>query len=90
MCLLDLAKSLGMHVERRPVPLEELGTFDEVGACGTAAVISPIKRIVDDVENKEYNFGAEPGPFSTRLYQMLQNIQTGDEPDTFGWVTIVE
>jgi branched-chain amino acid aminotransferase len=89
MSLIQLAESLGMKSERRPVPLEELETFDEVGACGTAAVISPIKRIVDDLSDREYHFGDEPGPVSTKLYQKLQNIQTGDEPDTFGWITIV-
>jgi branched-chain amino acid aminotransferase len=90
MSLVQLAESFGLKTERRPVLLEELETFDEVGACGTAAVISPIKRIVDDITKKEYLFGDEPGPISTKLYQKLQNIQTGDEPDPFGWVTIVE
>lgn len=89
MSLIQLAESLGMKSERRPIPLEELETFDEVGACGTAAVISPIKRIVDDLSDREYHFGDEPGPISTKLYKKLQNIQTGDEPDIFGWITIV-
>lgn len=90
MSLLELAESIGMRAERRPVPYEELETFDEVGACGTAAVISPIKRIVDDISGKEYTYGNEPGPISTKLYKKLQAIQTGDEPDEFGWVSIVE
>lgn len=47
--LMQLAEDMGMKVERRPVPEEELSTFEEAGACGTAAVISPIQRI-DDVE----------------------------------------
>ena len=46
--LMQLAEDMGMKVERRPVPEEELLTFEEAGACGTAAVISPIERI-DDV-----------------------------------------
>jgi branched-chain amino acid aminotransferase len=90
MSLIDLAISIGMKAERRPVLLEELGTFDEVGACGTAAVISPIKRIVDDLTGKEYLYGKEPGPVSLKLYNKLLAIQTGDEPDTFGWVTIID
>ena len=45
---MQLAEDMGMKVERRPVPEEELLTFEEAGACGTAAVISPIERI-DDV-----------------------------------------
>ena len=47
--LMQVAEDLGMKVERRPIPEEELATFEEAGACGTAAVISPISRI-DDVE----------------------------------------
>ena len=90
MSLIKLAESIGMMAERRPVHFEELETFDEVGACGTAAVISPIKRIKDDATGKEYNYGTEPGPISTKLYEKLQAIQTGDEPDEFGWVSIVE
>jgi branched-chain amino acid aminotransferase len=90
MSLVQLAEFFGLKTERRPVLLEELETFEEVGACGTAAVISPIRRIVDDISNKEYLFGDEPGTISTKLYKKLQNIQSGDEPDPYGWVTIVE
>ncbi|MDL2247725.1 branched-chain amino acid aminotransferase, partial [Bacteroides sp. OttesenSCG-928-J23] len=52
--LMTLAEDLGMTVECRPVPVEELATFDEAGACGTAAVISPVLRIDDLDENKSY------------------------------------
>ena len=41
---MQLAEELGLNVERRPVLEEELATFEEAGACGTAAVISPISR----------------------------------------------
>jgi branched-chain amino acid aminotransferase len=47
MSLQEIARSMGMKVKKRPVPVEELSTFEEVGACGTAAVISPINKIVD-------------------------------------------
>jgi len=90
MSLMDLADAMGMKTERRPIPLEELATFSEVGACGTAAVISPIKRIVDDSTKTEYLYGNEPGPISTKLYNKLLAIQTGDDEDTFGWVKFVE
>ncbi len=90
MSLIELADSIGLKTERRKVKFEELSTFEEVGACGTAAVISPIKKIVDDVSGKEYTYGTEPGAISTKLYKKLQGIQTGDEPDKFGWVSIVE
>jgi len=90
--LMRLAESLGMKVEHRPVPVTELDTFEEAGACGTAAVISPIERI-DDLENdKSYIFSKDgkPGPVSTKLYNKLRAIQYGDEPDEFGWVTVLE
>ena len=90
--LMQLAEDMGMKVERRPVPEEELSTFEEAGACGTAAVISPIERI-DDLENgKSYVISKDgkPGPVCEKLYNKLRGIQYGDEPDTHGWVTIVE
>ena len=90
--LMQLAEDMGIKVERRPIPEEELATFEEAGACGTAAVISPIERI-DDLENgKSYVISKDgkPGPICTKLYNKLRGIQYGDEPDTHGWVTIVE
>lgn len=90
--LMVLAVDLGMKVEQRPIPVEELATFEEAGACGTAAVISPIERIDDYDEKKSYVFSTDgtPGPISEKLYKKLRAIQYGDEPDTHGWVTVVE
>lgn len=90
--LMTLAEDMGMVVEKRKVPVEELLTFSEAGMCGTAAVISPISQIDDLDENKTYIFSAEgkPGPVSTSLYNRLRAIQYGDEADKFGWVTIIE
>ena len=87
-----LAADLGMAVEQRNIPVEELATFQEAGACGTAAVISPIERIDDYDEKKSYVFSADgkPGPVCTKLYQKLRGIQYGDEPDTHGWVTVLD
>jgi hypothetical protein len=76
----------------RPVPEEELETFEEAGACGTAAVISPIQRI-DDLENKKsyiISKDGKPGSVCTKLYNKLRAIQYGDEPDTHNWVTILD
>jgi len=90
--LMQLAEEMGLTVERRPVPEEELATFEEAGACGTAAVISPILRIDDISENKTYVFSKDgkAGPISEKLYHKLRAIQYGDEPDKYGWLTIVE
>lgn len=90
--LMVLAEEMGMKVERRPVPVEELSTFEEAGACGTAAVISPIERIDDYDKKISYVFSKDgkPGPVSEKLYHKLRGIQYGDEADTHGWNTIVE
>lgn len=92
MSLLQLAKDMGMKTERRPVPLEELNTFEEAGACGTAAVISPIGKIDDIDEDRSYIFSTDgkPGPISEQLYNRLRAIQYGDEEDPHGWITILD
>lgn len=92
MSLMQLAKDMGINVERRQVSEDELATFEEAGICGTAAVISPIERIDDIEENKSYKFSTngQAGPISTKLYNKLQAIQNGDEQDLHYWVTIVE
>jgi len=90
--LQEIARSMGMKVEKRPVPLEELPTFEEVGACGTAAVISPINRIDDPDTGQviEYCKDGQPGPISVQLYNKLIAIQYGEEPDPFGWIELVD
>lgn len=90
--LMDLARDMGMEVEVRPVLVEELSTFDEVGACGTAAVISPVGKIDDPDTGHVYTYckDGKAGPVSTKLFKRLQGIQYGDEPDTFNWTTVIE
>ncbi len=89
--LMQLAEDLGLKVERRAIPEEELPTFEEAGACGTAAVISPISKLDDPETGKSYVFSKDgnPGPWSTKLYKKLRAIQYGDEADTHNWVTIL-
>jgi branched-chain amino acid aminotransferase len=92
MSLRQLVADMGMKVEQRAVPVEELETFDEVGACGTAAVISPIGRIYDRETGKDYVFcqNGEVGCISEKLYNKLTGIQYGEEPDPYGWTEVVE
>jgi branched-chain amino acid aminotransferase len=92
MSVEQLAKDMGLTVERRPVLFDELKDFEEVGQCGTAAVISPVGKIVDPISGIEYSFSKDgkPGPWSTKLYEKLIGIQLGDEPDTHGWVSILD
>ena len=65
---------MGLKVEQRPILEEELSTFEEAGACGTAAVISPIERIDDLERGTSYVFSKDgnPGPVCTKLYNKLR------------------
>lgn len=91
MSLMQLATDMGITVERREVTVEELDSFEEAGACGTAAIISPIGKIVDRETGKIYVFSknGEAGPISTQLYNKLLAIQYGNEPDPHNWITIL-
>ena len=96
--LQQVARDLGLKVEKRVIPYEELETFEEVNACGTAVVITPIGSITDkpglksEEVTRVFHFG-EPGvcgPVSSRLYHTLRGIQDGTVPDTHGWCYIVK
>ncbi len=87
--LRQLALDLGLTVEERQIPVEELPTFEECGACGTAAVISPIGSIYDMDSKQTYNYGEEVGKVSLQLYNRLRDIQHGRVEDTHNWNTIV-
>ena len=89
--LMVLAEEIGLKVERRPIHVEELADFEEAGACGTAAVISPVLRIDDKDENKSYVFSKDgkPGKVCEELYNKLRAIQYGDEPDKYNWITTI-
>ncbi|MCQ2109992.1 MAG: branched-chain amino acid aminotransferase [Bacteroidaceae bacterium] len=90
--LMQLAKDNGMVVEQRQVALEELLEMDEAGACGTAAVISPIERIDDIEQGKSYVVAKDgkPGPVLEKLYNQLRGIQYGDIADPHGWVKVLD
>src|SRR5665647_386746 len=90
--IIAIAEKMGMKIERRKVPVEELAEFEETGACGTAAVISPIAKIVDTDTGKMYEYckDGKPGPVSMKLYNKLIGIQYGEEPDDFDWMTALE
>jgi branched-chain amino acid aminotransferase len=88
----ELAAFLGYKTERRPVAFDELSSFEEVGACGTAAIISPIGEIKDLDTGETYTYckDGKPGPVSTKLYETLVGIQFGDIEDPFDWVTVLD
>lgn len=89
--IMDIARDLGMKVEQRPVSIDELDSFDEVGACGTAAIIAPIGEIVDLETGKTYKFceNNKPGPISKTIYETLIGIQFGDVPDKHNWTEVI-
>ena len=78
---------LGLEVEQREVYLDEVKDFAECGLCGTAAVISPVGKIVD--HGKEICFPSgmeEMGPVTKKLYETLIGIQLGTIEAPEGWI----
>ena len=92
MSLRQLAKDMGLTVEERHIPVEELAEVDEAAACGTAAVASPVAEIHDLDNDIKYVVAKDgkPGPVVTALYNHLRGIQLGEEEDTYGWNTIID
>lgn len=81
---------LGMEVEERPVKLEELKDFAECGLCGTAAVISPVGKVVDHGRDICFASGMdEMGPVIQKLYDTLTGIQMGRIEGPEGWVRTI-
>ena len=82
---------LGLETEEREVYLDEVKDFAECGLCGTAAVISPVGKIVD--HGKEICFPSgmdEMGPVIKKLYETLTGIQMGHIEAPEGWIQVVE
>ena len=86
--LMAVAKDyLGLEVEERPIAKEELKDFAECGLCGTAAVISPVGKIVDHDEEICLPSGMEDmGPVTKKLYDTLTGIQMGRIEAPEGWI----
>ena len=76
-----------MKVEDRAVPKTEVPSFAEVGLCGTAAVISPVGKIVDHDKEIVVPSGMDAmGPVLTKLYDTLTGIQMGRIEAPEGWI----
>ena len=86
--LVHVAKEyLGMEVEEREVLLSEVQEFAECGLCGTAAVISPVGKIVDHGKEICFPSGMEKiGPVTQKLYDTLTGIQMGRIEAPEGWL----
>ena len=90
--LMIVAKDyLGLEVEEREVYLDELKDFAECGLCGTAAVISPVGKVVD--HGKEICFPSgmtDMGPVTKKLYDTLTGIQMGRIEAPKGWIHVIK
>jgi branched-chain amino acid aminotransferase len=85
--LMQIAKDIGMEVEARDVHVDELATFDEVLAVGTAVVVTPVGSVTRLSDGKKFQFGASGtiGPVTQKLYDIVRAIQNGEAEDKHGW-----
>ncbi|MBN2540696.1 MAG: branched-chain amino acid aminotransferase [Bacilli bacterium] len=81
---------LGLEVVEGEVYIDKLDIFKEAGACGTAAVISPIGRIDMGEKHQIFFSETEVGPTVRKLYDLLTGIQYGDIEGPEGWTRIVK
>lgn len=90
--LMYVAKEyLGLQTEEREVDVEELKDFTECGLCGTAAVISPVGKIVNHNQEILLPSGMnEMGPITKKLYDTLTGIQMGQIEAPKGWIHVIE
>ena len=90
--LMYVAKEyLGLEVEEREVSVSELSEFAECGLCGTAAVISPVGKIVDHGKEILLPSGMEEmGPITKKLYETLTGIQMGRIEAPKGWINVIK
>ena len=89
--LMHVAKEyLGMEVEERDVLIDNLDEFAEAGACGTAAVISPIGGISHNGKMHVFHSETEVGPVTKKLYETLTGIQFGEVEAPEGWIVVCE
>ena len=90
--LMQIARDMGIEVEQRHIPVEELAEIQEAAACGTAAVASPVAEIDDLDTGKKYVLCSDgkAGPVVTALYNKLRAIQLGEEEDIHNWNTIID
>ncbi|WP_411678328.1 branched-chain amino acid aminotransferase [Caproicibacter sp.] len=92
LSLLEIARDyLGLEVEEREVYFEEVKDFAECGLCGTAAVISPVGKIVDHGKEICMPSGMQNmGPITKKLYDTLTGIQMGRVEGPKGWIKVIE
>jgi branched-chain amino acid aminotransferase len=82
--ILALAPSLGLDVIERPIAIDEIGSFSEAFACGTAAVVVPIGRVRSATGETLVGDG-RPGQWTARIREAVVDLQEGRGADVFGW-----
>jgi branched-chain amino acid aminotransferase len=84
-----LAEEMGMKIERRPVTIDEIENYSEIGAVGTAAVVTPVSEIA--YRDKIFSYGEEneAGPVLTQLHDQYLKIQTGQIEDKYNWLMTI-
>ena len=87
--LQTIAQDEGMAVEQRDIKVAELDSFDEVIACGTAVVVTPVGSLArlnaDGEESSKYQFTEDVGVTTRKLYDQVRSIQNGEVEDKYGW-----
>ena len=89
MSLMQIAEDFGMKVERRPIEIDELNSFEQIAACGTAVVVTPVHKIV--TANKIYEVG--DGTVTSQLQQLFDTvtgIQYGEIEDRHNWCELLD
>jgi branched-chain amino acid aminotransferase len=89
MSVRHIAEDMGLKVEARPVSVDELGSFDEAGCLGTAAVVTPVESVTYRNHDFVYAKDGKAGPITTELYRRLTAIQWGEAPDPYGWTEVI-
>ena len=84
-----IAGDMGMTIERRAITFDELPSFIEVGACGTAAVVTPIYSITRGDSVITFGKENEAGETITKFYKEIQGIQFGEIEDRHSWMEIL-
>ena len=90
LSLQQLAKDMGHKVEVRTVPYAELADFAEIGACGTAVVVTPVCEIHRGEEVIKVGSPDVCGPNLLKLHDAVQDIQFGRVPDPYGWCYAIQ
>lgn len=85
MSLRQLAEDRGMETETRLIPFDEVGSFAEVGACGTAVVLTPVYEIHRGETILSFGEPNSCGPKLQELYDAIRAIQRGDAEDIHNW-----